>query len=96
MLDVVEVAFFGIVGAAMRRYGFAPAPLLIGFILGPMSEEQLRRSLTISRGDPSVFFTRPLCAAGLLAAALVVLWTIYQSVKASRASTISQPISAQH
>jgi len=54
------------------KLGVEPAPLLLGFILGPMMEENLRRALLLSRGDWSVFVTRPL-SAGLLGAALCLL-----------------------
>jgi TctA family transporter len=54
------------------KLGCEPAPLLLGFILGPMMEENLRRALLLSRGAWSVFVTRPL-SAGLLAGALVLL-----------------------
>ena len=50
-----------------------PAPLIMGFILGPMLEENLRRALLLSRGDPTVFFTRPYSLAMLLVVFLVVL-----------------------
>ena len=49
-----------------------PAPLLLGFVLGPLLEEHLRRAMIISRGDPSVFLTRPI-SLGLLIAALIAL-----------------------
>ena len=54
------------------RCGMEPAPLLLGFVLGPMMEENLRRALLLSRGDWSVLVTRPL-SAGLLAAALLLI-----------------------
>ena len=54
------------------KLGTEPAPLLLGFILGPMMEEYLRRALLLSRGDWSVLVTRPL-SAGLLAAAVLLL-----------------------
>lgn len=66
------VGLFGIVGYTFVKLGAEPAPLLLGFILGPMMEENLRRALLLSRGDWSVFVTRPI-SAGLLAAALLML-----------------------
>jgi len=54
------------------KLGVEPAPLLLGFILGPMMEENLRRALLLSRGDWTVFATRPL-SASLLGAALILL-----------------------
>jgi len=70
--DIWMVAIFGVVGYLFIKLGCEPAPLLLGFILGPMMEENLRRALLLSRGDWSVFVTRPL-SAGLLAAALLLL-----------------------
>ena len=70
--DVWMVALFGVIGYAFLKLGCEPAPLLLGFILGPMMEEYLRRALLLSRGDWSVFVTRPL-SAGLLAAAVLML-----------------------
>ena len=70
--DVWMVALFGVIGYAFLKLGCEPAPLLLGFIRGPMMEEYLRRALLLSRGDWSVFVTRPL-SAGLLAAAVLML-----------------------
>ena len=70
--DIWMVAIFGFLGYLFIKLGCEPAPLLLGFILGPMMEENLRRALLLSRGDWSVFVTRPL-SAGLLAAALLLL-----------------------
>jgi TctA family transporter len=72
--DVMQTAAFGFVGVIFMKLECEPAPLLLGFVLGPMMEENLRRALLLSRGDPSVFFTRPLSAVMLaLAAGLIVL-----------------------
>ncbi|NQW79997.1 MAG: tripartite tricarboxylate transporter permease, partial [Polaromonas sp.] len=70
--DVWTVGIFGVIGYLFVKLGAEPAPLLLGFILGPMMEENLRRALLLSRGDWSVFVTRPL-SAGLLAAGLLLL-----------------------
>jgi TctA family transporter len=70
--DVWTVGIFGVIGYIFVKLGAEPAPLLLGFILGPMMEENLRRALLLSRGDWSVFVTRPL-SAGLLAAGLLLL-----------------------
>ncbi|HEX2545438.1 MAG TPA: tripartite tricarboxylate transporter permease [Ramlibacter sp.] len=70
--DIWMVAIFGVVGYIFIKLGAEPAPLLLGFILGPMMEENLRRALLLSRGDWSVLVTRPL-SAGLLAAALLLV-----------------------
>ncbi|SDU73431.1 tripartite tricarboxylate transporter permease [Jiangella alkaliphila] len=70
--DVYAVAVFGVLGYVLIKCGCEPAPLLLGFVLGPLLEEHLRRALIISRGDPSVFVTRPISAV-LLALALGAL-----------------------
>jgi TctA family transporter len=83
--DVWMVGIFGLVGYAFIKLGCEPAPLLLGFILGPMMEENLRRALLLSRGDWSVFVSRPL-SAGLLAAALLLIVIVaLPSIKAKRA-----------
>jgi putative tricarboxylic transport membrane protein len=70
--DLVILMLIGVLGSAMRVYDFPVAPVLVGMILGPLSEQQFRRALAISQGDPSVFLTRPL-AAGILAIALAIV-----------------------
>jgi len=82
--DIWMVGIFGFVGYAFYKLGCEPAPLLLGFILGPMMEENLRRALLLSRGDWGVFVTRPI-SAGLLAAALLLLVIVLlPAVKAKR------------
>jgi TctA family transporter len=70
--DIWMLGVFGFVGYVFIKLGCEPAPLVLGFILGPMMEENLRRALLLSLGDWSTFVTRPL-SAGLLAAALLLL-----------------------
>jgi putative tricarboxylic transport membrane protein len=70
--DVAILLFIGLIGYLMRVYDFPVAPVLVGMILGPLSEQQLRRALAISQGDPTVFLTRPISAV-LIAIALVIL-----------------------
>ena len=71
--DVVIMLVIGVIGYLMRVYDFPVAPVLVGMILGPLSEQQLRRALAISQGDPTVFLTRPVAAAILAVAAAVLL-----------------------
>ena len=61
--DVFAIAFFGLLGYFLIKLGCEPAPLLLGFVLGPLLEDHLRRSLIISRGDLSIFVTRPISAS---------------------------------
>jgi putative tricarboxylic transport membrane protein len=72
VFDIWMVAIFGVIGYGFIKLGVEPAPLLLGFILGPMMEENLRRALLLSRGDWSVLVTRPLSAT-LLAISLLLL-----------------------
>src|SRR6476646_8465952 len=72
--DVMQTAAFGLLGVVFAKLECEPAPLLLGFVLGPMMEENLRRALLLSRGDPTVFVTRPLSLVMLLmAVALIVI-----------------------
>jgi putative tricarboxylic transport membrane protein len=70
--DVMFIGFFGLVGYTLVKFGFEPAPLLLGFVLGRLMEENLRRALIISRGDMMTFLDRPV-SAGLLAVAMILL-----------------------
>src|SRR5262245_2812689 len=70
--DVVIAAIFGVVGYWLVKHDFEPAPLLLGFVLGPLMEENLRRAMLIARGDATVFFTRPISAV-LLSVAIILL-----------------------
>ena len=60
--DVIIAGAFGLVGYWLIKHDFEPAPLLLGMVLGPLMEENLRRAMLISRGDATVFVTRPLSA----------------------------------
>ena len=72
--DVYCAAVFAVIGLAFHKLGFEPAPLILGFVLGPMMEENLRRALLMARGDWSVFLTRPIAATMIaLAVALMVM-----------------------
>ena len=82
--DVWMVGWFGIIGYIFIKLGMEPAPLLLGFILGPMMEENLRRALLLSRGDWSVLVTRPLSATLLALSALLLVIVLLPAVKKSR------------
>jgi putative tricarboxylic transport membrane protein len=71
--DVMQTAAFGFLGVVFVKLEFEPAPLLLGFVLGPMMEENLRRAMLLSRGDPSVFVTRPISLVMLLMAVGLLL-----------------------
>ena len=82
--DVWMVGVFGFIGYVFHKLGAEPAPLLLGFILGPMMEENLRRALLLSRGDWSVFVTRPISAGLLLAAVVLLVIVLMPAVKNKR------------
>jgi len=83
-LDVYMAAFFGVVGFLWRKLECPPAPLLLGFVLGPMMEENLRRALLISRGDATVFFTRPISLGFMIATGLILIIMIAPAVRKRR------------
>jgi putative tricarboxylic transport membrane protein len=91
--DVLMMLAFGGVGYVMRLLKFPPAPLLIGLVLGPAMEQHLRRSLIVSRGDPTIFVQRPVSAAILAAAAAVLLWTLYKGFAAARSREVRAELS---
>jgi TctA family transporter len=71
-LDVYMTILFGLMGFIFIKLKTEPAPLILAFVLGPLMEENLRRALLISRGDPTVFVTRPI-SAGFLFVTLILL-----------------------
>jgi TctA family transporter len=89
-MDVVIALLFGALGYLFIKFDCEPAPLLLGFVLGPMMEEHLRRALVLSRGDPSVFVTRPLSASLLAIALLLLLLVIFPAVRKTRAQAFQE------
>jgi TctA family transporter len=75
--DVWMVAALGFLGVIMRLTSLPPAPLLLGFVLGPMMEEHFRRTLIISRGDLSVFFTSPISGTIMALTATILAWSLF-------------------
>lgn len=79
--DIFMVLLFGIFGYFLMLLRFEPAPLLLGFILGPLMEEHLRRAMLLSRGDATVFVTRPISAAFMFVTTALLCWAIYAAIK---------------
>ena len=79
--DIYMVAVLGVLGYALMVLKFEPAPLLLGYILGPMVEENLRRAMLLSRGDPAIFINRPISAGLLAVTAALLLWAIWSTVR---------------
>jgi len=84
VFDVFAMAGFGVFGYFLRRIGCEPAPLVLGFILGPMVEEQFRRTLLLSDGDFSIFLTRPLSATLIGATVALLLLMALPSLRKGR------------
>jgi TctA family transporter len=82
--DVVIMVIFGVIGYAMRKLDCEPTPMLIGFVLAPMLEENFRRAMGLSGGDPSVFLTRPISLAFLIASAALLGAMALSSVRRQR------------
>jgi TctA family transporter len=82
--DVYLTAVFAVLGYVFYKLRCEPAPLVLGFILGPMMEENLRRAMLLSRGDPTVFFTRPLSLTLLLMAVALVVIVALPAIKKTR------------
>ena len=82
--DVYAIAVFGVIGYVLIKLGCEPAPLLLGFVLGPLLEEHLRRAMIISRGDPMIFLERPISATLLALAALAIVVAVLPSVRKKR------------
>ena len=78
------IAVFGLFGYLLMKLDCEPAPLLLGFLLGPMMEVYMRRAMLLSRGDPWVFVQRPLSLAFLVAAGVLLLFVILPNVRRTR------------
>ncbi|HEY7690214.1 MAG TPA: tripartite tricarboxylate transporter permease, partial [Dongiaceae bacterium] len=82
--DVYLMALFGLLGYVLVKLDCEPAPLLMGFILGDLFEEYLRRAMILSRGDPMVFIERPISATMLVLAAIALIIVLSPAVRRKR------------
>jgi TctA family transporter len=82
--DVYLASLFGVIGFIWVVLECHPAPLLLGFVLGPLMEENLRRAMLISRGDPTVFVTRPISLAFVIVTVLILIIMVLPAVRARR------------
>jgi putative tricarboxylic transport membrane protein len=82
--EILLTAVFGCIGWLLVKFGFELAPLVLGFVLGPMLEDNLRRALRLSHGDPMVFLQRPISLGLLLAALVLLLVVLLPSVRKTR------------
>ena len=83
-VDIILTVVFGVLGYAFMKLGCEPAPLLLGFILGPLMEENLRRAMLMSRGDPMIFVSRPISLSMLLVALALLLVVVAPVVRRKR------------
>lgn len=83
LFEIYEVLFFGILGAVLLALDFPIAPILLGYVLGPLVEENFRRALLLSRGDLTVFVTKPISAGFITISSVLVLGQIFFAVRAA-------------
>jgi putative tricarboxylic transport membrane protein len=84
VFDVYVMIAFGVIGYFMRKLGYEPAPLVLAFVLGPMLENNLRKSLILSQGDLSTLVTRPISAACLLLAVVLLVGPLLPALRKKR------------
>ena len=82
--DIYAIALLGLVGYVLVKLDCEPAPLLLGFVLGPLLEEHLRRAMIISRGDPMTFIERPISAALLAVAVIAIVLSLMPAIRRKR------------
>jgi TctA family transporter len=81
---VLLAAFFGVMGYIFHRLACEPAPLLLGFVLGPLMEENLRRAMRVSSGDPMIFLQRPISLVLLIAALALLIVVALPAIRMKR------------
>ena len=90
VFDIYQTVIFGVLGYLFSKLGLPGAPLLIGFVLGPMMEEHLRRAMLLSRGDPIVFFERPISASMLAIAALALAAMLLPALRKGKDKALAE------
>jgi putative tricarboxylic transport membrane protein len=88
IFDLWVLAAFGAIGYVLSKLGCEPAPMLLGYILGPLMEEYLRRAMLLSRGDPMVFLTSPISATMLVFAAIALAFVISPNFRKTRETAL--------
>jgi putative tricarboxylic transport membrane protein len=89
LFEVNEVFVFGIVGAILLALDFPVAPILLGYVLGPLVEENFRRALLLSRGDLLVFFERPISAGFMTVCILLILAQVFFAIRAAHRTRVT-------
>src|SRR5215467_14085907 len=82
--EIYLTALFGVLGFVWTKLGFPAPPLLLGFVLGPMMEEYLRRAMLMAKGDPTVFVTRPISLTFIIVTAIIVVVMVVPAMKKRR------------
>src|SRR5438105_1662106 len=82
--DVLIMSVFGVLGYICVKLECEPAPMILGFILGPLMEENLRRAMLLSRGDPTVFFTKPISCGFMIASMILLVVVALPAIRAKR------------
>jgi TctA family transporter len=82
--DVLIMALFGVLGYICVKLECEPAPMILGFILGPLMEENLRRAMLLSRGDPMTFVTKPISAGFIIASVILLLIVALPAIRKKR------------
>ncbi|TMJ73315.1 MAG: tripartite tricarboxylate transporter permease [Alphaproteobacteria bacterium] len=85
VFDVFVMVVFGVLGYLMRKFGYEPAPLVLAFVLGPMLENNLRKSLILSHGDFTIFVERPISAVCIILAAAALVGPLLPGLARRRA-----------
>jgi TctA family transporter len=94
LFQIWEVLAFGLIGALLMYLNFSVAPILLGFVLGPMVEENFRRALLLSRGDLAVFVERPISCVFVVISALLVIavtWSAWRARGGKKAPVVEVP-----
>jgi TctA family transporter len=91
-LDILLVAVFGVLGYVFRKLDCEPAPLVLGFVLGPLLEENFRRALLLSRGDPLTFLEHPISAGFLLVALAIVIALLIPSLRTQKERALIEDV----
>jgi TctA family transporter len=89
-LDIYMTLLFGFLGYIFIKLKCEPAPMILAFVLGPLMEENLRRALLISRGDPTVFFTRPISLGFLIATAMFLMIVLVPALRKKREEALQE------
>ena len=94
MFQVGETLVIGLLGYVLLRLGFHPAPILLGFVLGPRFEENFRRAMLISRGDLAIFVERPISAVFIAICVILIAGQIYFRLRGAKAGPVAAALHA--